>query len=286
MEISREIITEETSQKTMRYIRSYELVSSDNERARTYYHYAVDELGSITHVVNGTVPRIENVYEYDSFGNTIYGEEGIHSRFRFTGQQYDPLTGLYYLRSRFYNPVTARFTQEDSYYGDGLNLYAYCRNNPVNYYDPEGHAKCPVEAGKKALKQLKNDKKTDFYVTPNGEIIPSTGYRYISENAPYLKDMTNSMTIPANVNGTYFSFNNYSIANPGALQVPHDASVKVSFDTLQIIDDINIPFGNWGKAPYLELITKDFPQFGSGGATQVITHSKIEIDSITKLPKK
>lgn len=127
---------------------------------------------------------------------------------------------------------------------------------------------------------------TDFYVAPNGEIIPSTGYRYISENAPYIKDMTNSMTIPANVDGTYFSFNNYNIANPGALQVPHDASIKVSFDTLQIIDDISIPYGNWGKASYLEPITKDFPQFGSGGATQVITHSKIKIDSITKLPKK
>lgn len=30
----------------------------------------------------------------------------------------------------------------------------------------------------------------------------------------------------------------------------------------------------------------DFPQFGSGGATQVITHSNIKIDSIIKLPKK
>lgn len=98
--------------------------------------------------------------------------------------------------------------------------------------------------------------------------------------------MTNSMTIPANGDGTYFSFNNYNIANSSALQVPHDASVKVSFDTLQIIDDISIPYGNWGKASYLETITKDFPQFGSGGATQVITHSKIKIDSITKLPKK
>lgn len=69
---------------------------------------------------------------------------------------------------------------------------------------------------------------------------------------------------------------------PSALQVPHDASVKVSFDTLQIIDDISVPHGNWGKASYLEPITTDFPQFGSGGATQVITHSRIKIKSITK----
>ena len=33
------------------------------------------------------------------------------------------------------NPVIGRFTQEDEYRGDGLNLYAYCGNNPVVYYD-------------------------------------------------------------------------------------------------------------------------------------------------------
>jgi len=97
--------------------------------------------------------------------------------------------------------------------------------------------------------------------------------------------MKNTMTIPANSKGTYFSFNNYDVANPSALQVPHDASIKASFDTMQIIDDINIPYGNWGKASYLEPITKDFPQFGTGGATQVITNSNIKINAITKLPK-
>lgn len=48
----------------------------------------------------------------------------------------------YYLRDRYYNPVVGRFLQEDTYRGDGLNLYAYCANNPVVYYDSSGRSKC------------------------------------------------------------------------------------------------------------------------------------------------
>ncbi|MBN1051993.1 RHS repeat-associated core domain-containing protein, partial [Clostridium botulinum] len=38
-----------------------------------------------------------------------------------------------------------RFTQEDVYRGHGLNLYAYCRNNPIVYYDQSRYAMCPLD---------------------------------------------------------------------------------------------------------------------------------------------
>ena len=135
----REVITEEDEAGAhIRYIRGHELLASDSERARTYYHYACDEMGSITDITdtNGTVL---NHYAYDAFGNRTVEEETVENRFGFAGEMLDAVTGQYYLRARFYNPVIARFLSEDTYYGDGLNLYAYCHNNPVRYVDPSGH---------------------------------------------------------------------------------------------------------------------------------------------------
>ena len=52
---------------------------------------------------------------------------------------------LYHLNSRFYDAETGRFISPDSIEFlnsdkiHGLNLYAYCLNNPISYYDPSGH---------------------------------------------------------------------------------------------------------------------------------------------------
>ena len=84
---------------------------------------------------------IQNDYQYDAFGQRIAGQENIPNRLRYNAQIEDDLTGLYYLRARYYNTGIGRFTQEDVIYNDGLNLYAYCSSNPVMYADPSGYAK-------------------------------------------------------------------------------------------------------------------------------------------------
>ena len=115
------------------------------------YYYSVDEQGSTDFIadINGNV---KNEYWYDAFGNVLDSREEVHNRITYTGQQFDGITQQYYLRARFYNPVIGRFTQEDVYRGDGLNLYAYCGNNPVRYWDPSGYVKkrktCPIGGNK------------------------------------------------------------------------------------------------------------------------------------------
>jgi RHS repeat-associated protein len=64
--------------------------------------------------------------------------------FGFTGQRWDQSTGLYDYRSRFYDPKLGRFIGPDPIVPNlgnpqDLNRYAYCRNNPLRYKDPDGH---------------------------------------------------------------------------------------------------------------------------------------------------
>ena len=64
---------------------------------------------------------------------------------RYRGYYYDTETGYYYLQSRYYDPETHRFLNADGELagiGDsvqGYNLFSYCRNNPINMLDDDGH---------------------------------------------------------------------------------------------------------------------------------------------------
>jgi len=134
-EFSREIGTE--TKDTVFYYDDQALVARKDASGTYFYH--PDHLGS-TDIVTDEQGNVVEQYEYLPFGAQLSGAD---SRFTFTGQEKDD-TGLMYYKSRYYEPVIGRFIQPDTMLPDiydpqQLNRYAYARNNPVKYTDPEGH---------------------------------------------------------------------------------------------------------------------------------------------------
>src|SRR5690606_28928821 len=109
----------------------------------TTMYYMYNAHGDVTALIyeDGTIAA---TYEYDAFGN-ITGQTGsADNNITYAGYQYDWETGLYYLNARYYDARIARFLTEDTYRGSindplSLNLYTYCYNNPIRYWDPTGN---------------------------------------------------------------------------------------------------------------------------------------------------
>jgi RHS repeat-associated protein len=128
--------------ETVYYIRVLTLIYAKKCETKTYYRF--NGHGDVIALANSSGAIIKR-YKYDSFG--VEENPGIFDTnvFRYCGEYYDVETKTIYLRARYYDAETGRFTQQDgwSYAVPGfllsLNLYTYCWNNPVSYIDPSGH---------------------------------------------------------------------------------------------------------------------------------------------------
>ncbi|MDD5063724.1 MAG: RHS repeat-associated core domain-containing protein [Phycisphaerae bacterium] len=117
-----------------------DLISMKRADVNSFYLY--DGLGSVKQLTDDSETVVAS-YTYDSFGSLIASSGSITNAYGFTGEQFDSSSELLYLRARYYNPAAGRFLSRDPIgYEGGINLYAYVRNNPVNYTDPKG--KCPA----------------------------------------------------------------------------------------------------------------------------------------------
>ncbi len=125
---------DQENQIKKRLIRGYGIVASEEEGYHTYH---MNEHGDVELILDEE-GELCNQYQYDAFGNITKRKELTENRYTYSGEAYDAETMQYYLRARYYHPQIARFTQEDRYRGDGLNLYAYCKNCATMYTDPSG----------------------------------------------------------------------------------------------------------------------------------------------------
>ncbi|MBW2603602.1 MAG: RHS domain-containing protein [Deltaproteobacteria bacterium] len=106
------------------------------KKAGIYYWYQNDAQGTPQKIIAGNGSVVWSA-TYDSFGNCQVDIETIVNNLRMPGQYFDAETGLHYNLQRYYDPTTGRYLRTDPF-GDGLNLYAYCFNNPNSLIDPMG----------------------------------------------------------------------------------------------------------------------------------------------------
>ncbi len=128
---------------------------TDSSELLTYY-FTHNSRGDIIGIYNGE-GTLKAQYEYDAWGNVTSITDGNGNAitsathignlnpFRYRGYYYDSETGLYYLMSRYYDPVTHRFINADdsdvivlSQDLNDKNLFAYTDNNPIICIDDGG----------------------------------------------------------------------------------------------------------------------------------------------------
>lgn len=117
-------------------------------------YYLKDHLGSITDIISDDGNIIQK-YDYSAFGvlreikdsndvEVSFDSASIKTSYTFTGREFEPETGLYYYRARYYNPNTGRFLQQDPHPGllqmpSSFNSkFIYGNNNPILNSDPSG----------------------------------------------------------------------------------------------------------------------------------------------------
>ncbi|MBZ5536630.1 MAG: DUF6531 domain-containing protein [Acidobacteriia bacterium] len=122
------------------------LISESGPAFDFFYHY--DGLGSVVGLTD-PAGKLAGRYVYDAWGQPELSapgpQLGTRNKFRFTGEALDPGTGLYFLRTRFYDPNVGRLTSKDPFRGLVIlpltqHRFLYAHNNPVLLADHSGLA--------------------------------------------------------------------------------------------------------------------------------------------------
>ena len=200
------------------------------------YYYITNLQGDVIAIADQGVVVVE--YKYDAWGKllSITGSEaqmmGRLNPLRYRGYVYDQETGLYYLQSRYYNPEWGRFLNADALVSTGgllgNNMYSYCWNNPVRYYDDLGRAPVETNLSDNAIDDLMDQNEVGGFATAPNSI--DLGYTYHVN----LSQAANSSVWGGGVysNG-YTAYEHYSNPDPAAGQ---SKSPRFSPDQQAVLD--------------------------------------------------
>lgn len=178
------------------------------------YYYVKNALNDIIRIVDGNGDIVCS-YAYDAWGNILRmdGNKDVAelNKFRYRSYYYDVDMEMYYLHSRYYDTNLARFISTDQvdmmiYNQENLNMYAYCKNNPIMYIDPEGTAVKLMIFTLPEWKTESDNMLDDFedYFEKRGETVSCLWT--ISDNMNDLETMWNNMAtasyVVINTHGT------------------------------------------------------------------------------------
>jgi len=99
-----------------------------------------DHLGTVRDLVNNS-GTVVNHFTYDSLGQVLNSTpEGVDTRYKYTGREFDAETGLYYYRARYFDASVGRFIGQDpiGFSAGDSNLYRYVFNSALDSTDPSG----------------------------------------------------------------------------------------------------------------------------------------------------
>jgi len=159
------------------------------------YLYHSNGLGSITSITDSK-GKVTASYETDAFGNLLEQTGTIPNPFIFTARELEPDIGLYFFRTRYYDPGLGRFLSMDPRPGIStrpgtFHPYIYALNNPPNLKDPFGTQAIPIQSPYAPLSSVDLDvDRTPFFV--------------IGQEHPNLGDIDKYFKLPkGSVYGTY-----------------------------------------------------------------------------------
>ena len=172
------------------------------------YFYVYNLQGDVVALIDANGTQVVE-YVYDAWGaliaktGSMVATLGTVNPFRYRGYVYDEETGLYYLRSRYYNPEWKRFINADKYISQGslfANMFAYCKNAPLMFNDPDGKlgvlgVLSAVAIGKSIvyLKEIVSAA-ADIFLTSKGWTLTNTLFQYgLYGNGTAITDKTDDV---------------------------------------------------------------------------------------------